>query len=107
MDRRARRSCISTTATSATFHADPETFHLTVMLGAGGIKGGIAGICRTLKGWTQARAVTCSSARATGSRTPPRPSYLAMLGGDANQYLRPRAATSQAGIEAGLVPLHA
>ena len=35
------------------FKADPETFHLTVMMGAGGIPGGMAGICNTLKGWTK------------------------------------------------------
>jgi hypothetical protein len=35
------------------FKADPETFHLTVMMGAGGIAGGMAGICSTLKGWTK------------------------------------------------------
>ena len=35
------------------FRADPETFQLTVMLGAGGIDGGIAGICRTLSQWTK------------------------------------------------------
>ena len=35
------------------FRADPETFHLTVMLGASGIDGGVGGICRTLRGWTK------------------------------------------------------
>ena len=35
------------------FNADPETFHLTVMMGAGGIAGGMAGICTKLKGWTK------------------------------------------------------
>ncbi len=38
---------------AAEFQADPETFHLAVMLGAGGIPGGIAGICRQLKSWTK------------------------------------------------------
>ncbi|HET7032389.1 MAG TPA: class I SAM-dependent methyltransferase, partial [Casimicrobiaceae bacterium] len=35
------------------YQADPETFHLTVMLGAGGIDGGMAGICNQLKIWTR------------------------------------------------------
>src|SRR5512139_1070405 len=34
------------------FRADPQTFHLTVMLGADGIPGGMPGICRQLKVWT-------------------------------------------------------
>ena len=37
------------------YQADPETFHLTVMLGAGGIDGGMAGICNQLKVWTRRR----------------------------------------------------
>ncbi len=36
------------------FRADPETFHLSVMLEAGGIAGGMAGICRQLRVWTRA-----------------------------------------------------
>src|SRR5580765_1097492 len=35
------------------FAADPETFHLSVYLGSGGISGGMAGICAKLKGWTR------------------------------------------------------
>ena len=40
------------------FRADPETFHLSVMLGAGGIDGGMGGICKQLK-HGRARAATC------------------------------------------------
>ena len=35
------------------FDADPETFHLAVMLDAGGIAGGMPGICLKLRGWTR------------------------------------------------------
>jgi SAM-dependent methyltransferase len=35
------------------FRADPETFHLTVMLDSGGIPGGMSGICQKLRGWTR------------------------------------------------------
>jgi cyclopropane fatty-acyl-phospholipid synthase-like methyltransferase len=35
------------------FRADPQTFHLSVMMGAGGIAGGMAGICNQLKTWTR------------------------------------------------------
>ena len=35
------------------FRADPETFHLSVMLGGGGIAGGMSGICKQLKVWTK------------------------------------------------------
>ena len=35
------------------FRADPETFHLTVMLGASVIAGGLGGIGRTIRGWTK------------------------------------------------------
>ncbi|HEY5307069.1 MAG TPA: methyltransferase domain-containing protein, partial [Casimicrobiaceae bacterium] len=37
----------------ADYRADPENFHVTVMLGAGGIKGGMAGKCAQLRLWTR------------------------------------------------------
>ena len=48
------------------FRADPETFHLAVMLGAGGIDGGVAGICRTLRGWTTPGPVTVTTRSSSG-----------------------------------------
>ncbi len=41
------------------FRADPETFHLTVMLGAGGIAGGMAGHLQRAQGAGPRAAATC------------------------------------------------
>jgi SAM-dependent methyltransferase len=86
------------------FRADPETFHLTVMLGAGGIAGGMPGICRQLKTWTR-----CGGYVMVGDgywRKRPEREYLAFLGGDESQFLDHRG-NVQAGIDAGLIPMHA
>ena len=64
----------------AEFQADPETFHLTVMLGAGGIPGGMAGICRHLKSWTKSGGYVLIGEGFWGKR--PHPHYLAFLGGE-------------------------
>ena len=69
----------------AEFQADPETFHLTVMLGAGGIPGGMAGICRQLKSWTKSGGYVLIGEGFWGKR--PHPHYLAFLGGEQSQYL--------------------
>jgi len=86
------------------FRADPETFHLSVMLGAGGIDGGMAGICRALAGWTKPGGYVLVGEGYWKQR--PAPEYLALLGGDASQYVDHHG-NVQAGIDAGLIPLHA
>src|SRR5690349_19902133 len=69
----------------AEFQAALETIHLTVMLGAGGIPGGMAGICRHLKSWTKQGGYVMVGEGFWGKR--PSPHYLAFLGGSAGQYL--------------------
>ncbi len=87
-----------------TYRADPETFHLSVMLGAGGIAGGIAGICNQLKTWTRSGGYILIGEGYW--RTRAHPDYLAVLGSDHNEYLDHRG-NVQAGIDAGLIPMHA
>jgi len=87
------------------FRADPETFHLSVMLGAGGIDGGIAGICRTLKGWTKPGGYVLVGEGYWKQK--PSGDYLTALGGGDAVALLDHRGNVQAGIDAGLVPLHA
>jgi len=86
------------------FRADPETFHLTVMMGAGGIAGGMAGICGALKTWTKGGGYVLIGEGYWRQR--PHPDYLTMLGGLDTQYLDHRG-NVQAGVDAGLIPMHA
>ena len=86
------------------FQADPETFHLSVMLGAGGIPGGMSGICRHLKSWTKSGGYVMIGEGYWERRA--HPQYLALLGGDGGQYLN-HAGNVQAGVDAGLIPIHA
>ena len=86
------------------FKADPETFHLTVMMGAGGIGGGMAGICNALKGWTKGGGYVLVGEGYW--RQKPHPEYLALLGGSDTQYLDHRG-NVQAGVDVGLIPMHA
>ena len=86
------------------FKADPETFHLTIMMGAGGIPGGMAGICSTLKGWTKGGGYVIIGEGFW--RQKPHSDYLALLGGNESQYQDHRG-NVQAGIDAGLIPMHA
>jgi SAM-dependent methyltransferase len=86
------------------FKADPETFHLSVMLGAGGIAGGMPGICQQLKVWTRGGGYILVG-EGYWQRKPP-PDYVAFLGGSATQYLDHRG-NVLAGIDAGLIPMHA
>ncbi|MGH8802075.1 MAG: SAM-dependent methyltransferase, partial [Casimicrobiaceae bacterium] len=86
------------------FAADPETFHLTVMLGAGGIGGGMVGVCRRLKGWARPGGYVLVGEGYWRRR--PASKYLAVLGGAPEDY-RDHAGNVQAGIEAGLLPIHA
>jgi SAM-dependent methyltransferase len=86
------------------FRADPETFHLSVMLGAGGIAGGMAGICQQLKAWTRSGGYILIGEGYW--RTRAHPDYLAVLGGDHGEFLDHRG-NVQSGIDAGLIPMHA
>src|SRR5205814_2196515 len=86
------------------FQADPETFHLSVMLGGGGISGGMAGMCRQLKTWTK-----CGGYVLIGEgfwRQKPPAEYLALLDGSEGEYLDHRG-NVRVGIDAGLIPMHA
>ncbi len=86
------------------FNADPETFHLSVYLGSGGIAGGMAGICAKLKGWTRAGGYILIGEGYWKQR--PANEFLSLLGGADNQYTDHRG-NVLAGVEAGLVPMHA
>ncbi len=86
------------------FRADPETFHLSVMLGAGGIDGGVAGICRALRGWTKPGGYVLVGEGYWKAK--PAHDYLQFLGASPGDYVDHRG-NVQAGIDAGLVPLHA
>ena len=86
------------------FEADPETFHLTVMLGAGGIDGGMAGICNQLKVWTKGGGYILIGEGYWQRK--PHADYVAFLGGGDAEYLDHRG-NVQAGVDAGLIPMHA
>jgi len=86
------------------FKSDPETFHLSVMLGAGGIAGGMPGICHQLKVWTREGGYILVGEGYWQRK--PHADYVAFLGGSDTQYLDHRG-NVQAGIDAGLIPMHA
>jgi SAM-dependent methyltransferase len=86
------------------FRADPQTFHLTAMLGAGGIPGGFAGACRQLREWTRAGGYVLIGDCYWRRR--PHADYLALLGAAASAH-RDHRGNVQAGIDAGLIPMHA
>ncbi len=86
------------------FAADPETFQLTVYLGAGGIDGGLGAACRKLKGWTQPGGYVLIGEGYWKRKAPSE--YLAVLNGGEFGYVDHRG-NVQAGIDAGLVPMHA
>jgi SAM-dependent methyltransferase len=86
------------------FQADPEVFHLSVMLGAGGIAGGVSGICRQLQQWTKQGGYILIGEGYWQKR--PHPDYLAQLGGTESQY-RDHRGNVQAGVDAGLIPMYA
>ncbi len=88
----------------ADYRADPENFHLTVMLGAGGIRGGMPGICAQLKQWTRSGGYIMIGEGFW--RQKPHSDYLALLGGQDTHFLDHRG-NVQAGIDAGLIPMHA
>ncbi len=86
------------------FEADPETFHLCVMLGGGGIDGGMAGICNRLKVWTRGGGYILIGEGYWQRK--PQADYVRFLGGSDDEFLDHRG-NVQAGIDAGLVPMHA
>jgi SAM-dependent methyltransferase len=86
------------------FKAEPGSFELTVMLGGGGIAGGIKGICVTLAGWTR-RGGHILIGEGYWAK-PPAAGYLAHLDASEDEF-RDHRGNVQAGIDAGLVPLHA
>jgi SAM-dependent methyltransferase len=86
------------------FAADPETFHLVVYLAAGGIDGGIGAVLRKTRGWTQPGGYVLVG-EGYWKRKPPA-EYLAVLGSRENEFPDHRG-NVQAGIDAGLVPMHA
>jgi SAM-dependent methyltransferase len=86
------------------YRADPETFHLCVMLGAGGIPGGMAGICRQLRTWTRGGGYVLVGEGYWQCRPPA--DYLDFLGSKESEMLDHRG-NVQAGVDAGLIPMHA
>jgi len=87
------------------FRADPETFHLSVMLGGGGIAGGMVGICRQLKEWTKSGGYVLIGEGYWRQR--PHAEYLALLDGAVEGELFDHRGNVRAGIDAGLIPMHA
>ncbi len=87
----------------ARFTAAPEAFDLTVMMGAGGIAGGMRGVCAKLAALTRPGGHVLV-AEGFWERDPD-PEYLAFLGGEDD--LPEHRGNVQAGVDAGLVPLHA
>jgi SAM-dependent methyltransferase len=86
------------------FDAEPETFHLSAMLGGGGIDGGMAGICNRLKRWTRAGGHVLVGEGYWQRK--PHADYVSFLGGSDDEFLDHRG-NVQAGVDAGLVPIHA
>jgi hypothetical protein len=74
------------------------------MLGAGGIAGGMAGTCAQLKQWTRSGGYILIGEGYW--RQKPASEYLSLLGGQDAQYLDHRG-NVQAGVDAGLIPMHA
>jgi SAM-dependent methyltransferase len=86
------------------FKPEPECFDLTAMLGGGGIGGGIRGICATLGGWTRRGGYVLIGEGYW--MQPPAPGYLAHLEARDDEF-RDHRGNVQAGVDAGLIPLHA
>ncbi len=74
------------------------------MLGGGGIGGGIGSICTTLAGWTRRGGYVLIGEGYW--LQPPAPEYLAHLDATDDEF-RDHRGNVHAGIEAGLIPLHA
>jgi len=88
----------------AEYRPEPASFDLTVMLGAGGITGGFAGICGGLARWTRPGGYVLIGDGFWAKA--PAVEYLAHLEAVADEFLDHRG-NVQAGIDVGLIPLHA
>jgi SAM-dependent methyltransferase len=88
----------------AQYEADPETFHLTVTIGAGGFAGGMRATCARLRGWTRRGGFVLVGENYWHRK--PDADYLAHLGCKEGAYFD-HAGNVQAGVDAGLVPMHA
>jgi SAM-dependent methyltransferase len=86
------------------FNADPETFHLTVMLDAAGIPAGMAGICQKLRGWTRSGGYVLVGLNFWKRK--PVGELVAMLGGRESE-IGDHHGNVQAGVACGLIPMHA
>ncbi len=86
------------------YQADPETFHLTVMLDAGGISGGMPGVCQKLRGWTRSGGYLLVGLHYWKRK--PASELVAMMGGREGE-LSDHRGNVQAGVETGLIPMHA
>lgn len=88
----------------AEYRPEPASFDLTVMLGGGGIAGGFAGICGRLAQCTRPGGYVLIGDGFWVKA--PAAEYVAHLGAVADEFLDHRG-NVQAGIDAGLIPLHA
>jgi SAM-dependent methyltransferase len=88
----------------AEYRPEPASFDLTVMLGAGGIPGGFAGICARLAQWTRPGGHVLVGDGYWAKA--PAAEYLAHLQAAPNEF-HDHQGNVQAGIDTGLVPLHA
>jgi SAM-dependent methyltransferase len=88
----------------ASFAPESETFDLTAMLGGGGIAGGFAGICATLARWTRHGGHVLIGDGYWAK--PPATEYLAHLDSGEGEF-RDHRGNVQAGMDAGLIALHA
>jgi SAM-dependent methyltransferase len=88
----------------AEYRPEAAPFDLTVMLGAGGIPGGFGGVCGRLARWTRPDGYILIGDGYWAKA--PAVEYLAHLEAAPEEFHDHRG-NVQAGIEAGLVPLHA
>ena len=88
----------------AEFRPEPESFDLTAMLGGRGIPGGITGFCERLASWTQ-RGGYVLIGEGYWQKVPSA-EYLAHLEATVDEF-RDHRRNVEAGVDAGLVPLHA
>lgn len=88
----------------AEYRPEAASFDLTVMLGGGGLTGGFAGICRGLAQWTRPGGYVLIGDGFWAKA--PAAEYLAHLEAVADEFLDHRG-NVQAGIDTGLMPLHA
>lgn len=88
----------------AQYRPEPTAFDLTAMLGSGGIAGGFAGICARLAQWTRPGGYVLIGEGYWAKA--PAAEYLAHLAATPDE-LRDHRGNVEAGVDAGLIPLHA